>query len=84
MAAEGTEHHSVLYGPVNRLWESSGLAESTRIAHVPDHVVMALLVLVLVAVVFIPLRSKLKRPDALERPTSSNSSSSWWCWRCAT
>ena len=36
MAAEGTEHHSVLYGPVNRLWESSGLAESTRIAHVPD------------------------------------------------
>ena len=30
---------------------------------------MALLVLVLVAVVFIPLRSKPKRPDALERPS---------------
>jgi F-type H+-transporting ATPase subunit a len=60
MAAEGSEHHSVLYGPVNRLWESTGLAESTRIPHVPDHVVMALLVMVLVAVVFIPLRSRLK------------------------
>ena len=45
-----------------------GLAESTRIPAVPDHVVMALLVLVLVAVVFIPLRSKLKSQAALERP----------------
>jgi F-type H+-transporting ATPase subunit a len=70
MAAEGSssEHHSVLYGPVNRLWESSGLAEMTGAHHVPDHVVMALLVLVLVAVVFIPLRARLKSEAALERP----------------
>jgi len=70
MAAEGSssEHHSVLYGPVNRLWESTGLAETTHIPVVPDHVVMALLVLVLVAVVFIPLRAKLKSEAALERP----------------
>jgi len=62
--ASSSEHHSALYAPVNRLWESTGLAEATRVHHVPDHVVMALFVMVLVAVVFIPLRSRL----SLERP----------------
>jgi F-type H+-transporting ATPase subunit a len=67
--SSSSEHHSVLYAPVNRLWESSGLSESTGVHHVPDHVVMALFVMVLVAVVFIPLRSRLKldRPGKLQQ-----------------
>ena len=66
MATEGSgaAHHSVLYGPVNRGWEAAGLADATGIEHIPDHVVMALFVATLIAVVFIPLRSRLK----LENP----------------
>lgn len=64
MATEGSAHYSVLYGPVNRVWEATGIAERTGIHQVPDHVVMALLVLVLIAVLFIPLRWRLK----LENP----------------
>src|SRR3990172_12716252 len=60
MATEGSAHHSVLYGPANHLWEAAGLPERTGIHEVPDHVVMALLVMVLVAAVFIPMRSRLK------------------------
>jgi len=64
MATEGPAHHSVLYGPVNRLWEATGLGERTGIHEVPDHVVMTLLVLALIAAVFIPMRARLK----LENP----------------
>ena len=64
MATEGPAHHSVLYGPVNRLWEATGFGERTGIHEVPDHVVMTLLVLALIAAVFIPMRARLK----LENP----------------
>lgn len=63
MAAEG--EHSVLYEPVNRVWE--GIASATgieeRFGHisVPDHVVMAIFVLFVSALVFIPLSRTLKR-----------------------
>ena len=60
MATEGSAHHSVLHGPVNRLWEASGLAESSGVHEIPDHVVMTLLVLALIALVFIPMRARLK------------------------
>ncbi len=66
MAAEGgaVTHNSVLYGPVNRVWEATGLAESLGAHEVPDHVIGAGLVMVLCAVVFIPLSGRLK----LENP----------------
>jgi F-type H+-transporting ATPase subunit a len=62
MAAEGggaSAHHSFLHGPVNKVWETTGLAETTGIHEVPDHVVMAFLVLALIAAIFIPLSRKL-------------------------
>lgn len=62
------EHHSILYGPINALWQwllhATGLA--ARLGHVvvPDHVVMALFVVTVIAVVFLPLR----RTFSLETP----------------
>ena len=57
---EGGVHHSFLHGPVNTVWESSGLADSLGVAEVPDHVVMGLLVLFLCAVTAIPMSRRLK------------------------
>jgi len=62
------EHHSVLYEPANRLWESAvhatGLESQLGGTQVADHVVMGLLVLAIIAAIFIPLRSRL----SLENP----------------
>ena len=63
MAAE--HHHSILYEPVNRAWdaalEATGLDARWGHVEVPDHVVMALLVMVLCMAIFIPMRYTLKR-----------------------
>ena len=73
MAAEehggGTTHYSALHGPVNSVWEATGLAESTGIHEVPDHVIMGFLVAAVVATVFIPVgrRLSLDRPGGLQQ-----------------
>lgn len=62
------EHKSILFGPVNSLWHwfVAVTGQSARWGHVevPDHVAMALFVMALCAVVFIPLRATF----SLERP----------------
>jgi F-type H+-transporting ATPase subunit a len=53
------EHNSILYGPVNALWDwflqVTGLVERWGHVEVPDHVVMSLFVVVLLLAVFVPL-----------------------------
>lgn len=51
-------HYSFLYEPVNALWRAMGLP-----GHVPDHLIMAMLVLVLSAIVF-PLATRNLSKDA--------------------
>lgn len=62
---EGHHPHSILYEPVNALWHGflslTGLDARWGGVQVPEHVVMALFVLVFCAVVFIPLRGLLRR-----------------------
>lgn len=67
-AAESSEHevHSIVYGPVNAVWDwfvhATGLDSVGWVgAHVPDHVAMSLFVMVLCAALFIPMRFVLKR-----------------------
>lgn len=63
MASEET--HSILYKPVNAVWDrvaaATGLEE--RIPEIPEHVVMAFFVVFLVALLTIPLRSRLRKRD---------------------
>jgi F-type H+-transporting ATPase subunit a len=65
MAAEG-HGHSIFYQPVNSIWrrvvDATGLGERLG-AEVPDNVVMALFLLVLVTVIVVPLRSRLAMRD---------------------
>ena len=71
MATE--EHRSILYGPVNRVWEwgreATGLEERFLGVEVEDHVVMGLLVVAVVGAVFIPLSRRLSidRPSKLQQ-----------------
>ena len=71
MATE--EHHSYLYEPVNRIWhwgvETVGFGERLGDVEVPDHVVMGLFVVGVVAAIFIPLRSRLSldEPSKLQQ-----------------
>jgi F-type H+-transporting ATPase subunit a len=62
------EHHSILYGPVNAAWhwllEVTGLATRFGDVKVPDHVAMALFVLLVITAVFVPLR----RTFSLDNP----------------
>ena len=52
------EHESsILYGPVNAIAKQLGLLDLLKISAIPDHVVMALLVLALSAIIF-PLASR--------------------------
>lgn len=57
--------HSIFYGPVNALWDwllaTTGLDARWGHLDVPEHVVMALMILVFCAVVFIPMRFRLKK-----------------------
>ncbi|HVS02265.1 MAG TPA: F0F1 ATP synthase subunit A [Thermoanaerobaculia bacterium] len=52
-------HHSIVYGPVNALWDwllaLLGLEQRWGHVEVPDHVAMSLFVVALLAAVFIPL-----------------------------
>lgn len=63
------EHHSILHGPVNALWrwllELTGMAARYGHVTVPDHVAMALFVLAVITLVFVPLR----RTYSLESPS---------------
>lgn len=71
MASE--EHHSIFYEPVNRVWhwsvETVGLGEQLGEVEVPEHVVMGLFVVAVVAAIFIPLRSRLSvdKPSKLQQ-----------------
>ncbi len=62
MAAEG--EHSIFYGPVNTVWEKTveavGMTDKWP-AHVPDHVIMSIFVVVVCALIFIPLGRSLKK-----------------------
>jgi F-type H+-transporting ATPase subunit a len=53
------EHHSILYGPVNALWDwflqVTGLVSRWGHVDVPDHVAMSLFVVVLLLAVFVPV-----------------------------
>lgn len=70
-AAEGAEHHvhSIVYGPVNWVWdrvlEIPGVADGFGLFHVaedvPDHVAMSLFVMLVCAAIFVPLRFALKK-----------------------
>ena len=68
-----TEHHSVFYGPVNSVWhwslETMGLDARFGEIEVPDHVVMGLFIVAVVAAAVIPLRSRLSldRPGKLQQ-----------------
>ena len=70
-----TEHHSILFEPVNRVWrwsvERAGLGDYLGDSEVPDHVVMGLFVVALVAAIFIPLRGRLslENPNKLQQVT---------------
>ncbi len=65
MAAEA--HHSILYRPVNAAWEriaaATGIESRFGPSEVPDHVVMALFVLALIAALVVPLRFRLRRSE---------------------
>ena len=67
--AHAAEEHaqSIFYGPVNRLWDAvagwTGVEDRFGPTDVPEHVVMALVVLAVVCLVAIPLRSRLRRDD---------------------
>lgn len=70
-AAEAAEHHvvhSIVYGPINAVWESflglTGLDARWGAIEVPDHVAMSIFVMLLAAAIFIPLRFFLSK----ERP----------------
>jgi hypothetical protein len=64
------EHESsILYGPVNALWHS---VQHRFAWDIPDHVIMALLVLVISAIVF---------PLASRRISRDNPGRSSTCWR---
>ena len=68
-----TEHHSVFHGPVNSVWhwslETMGLDARFGEIEVPDHVVMGLFIVAVVAAAVIPLRFKLSldRPGKLQQ-----------------
>lgn len=68
-----TEHHSVFHGPVNSVWhwslETMGLDARFGEIEVPDHVVMGLFIVAVVAAAVIPLRSRLSldRPGKLQQ-----------------
>lgn len=74
-AAEAAEHqvHSILYGPINALWDvllaATGLDSRWGHVEVPDHVAMSILVMVVCAAVFIPMRFRLssERPGAFQQ-----------------
>lgn len=74
-AAEAAEHHvhSLVYGPVNALWDAllaaTGLDARWGHVEVPDHVAMALLVMAVCAAIFVPLRFLLKaeRPGGFQQ-----------------
>jgi len=57
--------HSILYEPVNAVWEpiasATGLAK--RIPEIPDHVVMAFFVVALVALIAVPMSRRLRRKN---------------------
>lgn len=64
-----SEHaHSIVYGPVNAAWDwllgATGLDARWGQVEVPDHVAMSLLILGLCAVIFVPMRFRLRK----ERP----------------
>lgn len=66
-AAEAGEGHahSIVYGPVNWVWENllhlTGLDERWGHVHVPDHVAMSIFVMLACAAIFIPLRATLRK-----------------------
>ncbi len=69
-AAGAAEHHvhSIVYGPVNALWDwlvaVTGQQARWGAIEVPDHVAMSIFVMVLCAALFLPMRLLLKK----ERP----------------
>lgn len=66
------EHHSILYGPVNALWQwllgITGLAARWGQVEIPDHVAMALFVLAMIVAIFVPLSGALRteRPNRVQ------------------
>lgn len=58
------DHHSIFWGPVNAIWDwilaGTGLGERWGHVEVPDHVAMALFVVLLMAVIFVPLSRTLR------------------------
>jgi F-type H+-transporting ATPase subunit a len=61
------EHHSILYGPVNALWDwllgVTGLAARWGHVEVPDHVVMSLFVVVVLLAIFVPFSRTLREEN---------------------
>ncbi len=57
-------HHSIIYGPVNALWDwflsLTGLASRWGHVEVPDYVAMSLFVLLVLVAIFLPLRWTLR------------------------
>jgi F-type H+-transporting ATPase subunit a len=74
-AAQAAEHHvhSIVYGPVNALWDwfvaLTGQEARWGGIEVPDHVAMSIFVMVLLAAVFVPMRFMLRkeRPGKLQQ-----------------
>jgi len=68
VAEEHHPVHSIVYGPVNAVWEGflslTGLDVRWGHVHVPEHVAMSIFVMLLCAAIFIPLRFRLSK----ERP----------------
>jgi F-type H+-transporting ATPase subunit a len=60
-------HHSIIYGPVNALWQAllslTGLSSRWSHVEVPDYVAMSLFVLVVLVAIFLPLRWSLREEN---------------------
>jgi len=60
-------HHSIIYGPVNALWQAllsvTGLSSRWGHVEVPDYVAMSLFVLVVLVAIFLPLRWSLREEN---------------------
>lgn len=73
VAEEHHPVHSIVYGPVNAVWEwflsFTGLDARWGHVEVPDHVAMCIFVMLLCAAIFIPMRFRLskERPGKLQQ-----------------
>lgn len=73
VAEEHHPVHSIVYGPINAVWDGflslTGLDARWGHVDVPEHVAMSIFVMLLCAVIFIPMRFRLskERPGKLQQ-----------------